>query len=142
MRGKMEEEKKDKAQSGVVNFERRRGPRLSVDLPLEYFRVGPPGEFIRSGRAGNASEGGLLLYLSEKLEVGQHLSVRLHLASEPGPDSIQAQVQVVWVQFPFGKEGDHRYGVKFVDIPEEELARLKKFLDNLAQTKTPLWTGP
>jgi hypothetical protein len=51
-------------------------------------------------------------------------------------------VQVVWIQFPFGKEGDHRYGVRFVDIPEEELARLKKFLDNLAQTKTPLWTGP
>jgi c-di-GMP-binding flagellar brake protein YcgR len=142
MRGKMEEDKKDKPQLGVVNFERRRSSRLSVDLPLEYFQVGIPGEFICSGRAGNASEGGLLLYLSEKLEVGQHLCVSLHLASEPGPDSLQALVQVVWVQFPFGKEGDHRYGVKFVDIPEGELIRLKKFLDNVVQTKTSLWIGP
>ena len=138
----MEEEKKDETQPGVVSFERRRSPRLSVDLPLEYSRVGSPGELTCSGRTMNASEGGLLLYLPEKLEVGQHLSVSLHLASEPGPDSIRARVQVVWVQFPFGHEGDHRYGVKFIDIPEEELARLKKFLDNLAQTKPPLWTGP
>jgi len=39
----MQEEKNSKLQYGIVNFERRRSPRFSVDLPIEktvrFFRV-------------------------------------------------------------------------------------------------------
>ncbi len=137
-----EEDKEDKAQFGIANFERRRNPRFSVDLPVEYSSVDSSSKFTGAGRTGNASEGGLMLYLPEKLGVGNHLRVKLYFTSEPGPHSIEVLGQVAWSEFPFGKEGDHRYGIKFLDISPEDLNRLKDFLDNLAHIKSPFRIMP
>lgn len=137
---KEEEEKKTKPQFGIVNFERRRSPRFSVDLPIEFSRVDSPVK--GAGRAGNASDGGLMFYLPEKVEVGQFLRVKLFFASEPRLDSIEVLGQVVWMEFPFNKEGDHRCGVRFMDISPEDLDRLKGFLDSLALVKAPLRFRP
>ena len=137
-----EEDKEDKAQFGTGNFERRINPRFSVDFPVEYSRVDAASKFTGIGCTVNASEGGLMLYLPEQLEVGQHIRVKLYLSSEPGLDSIEALCQVAWAEFPFTKDGDLRYGVKFLDIYPEDLSRLKDFLDNLAHIKTPLRITP
>ncbi len=122
---------------GIVNFERRKNARFSVDLPVEYFQIKetpqPPG----SGHTGNASEGGLMLFLSEKLEVGQNLKVKLYFTAEPGLDSIEALAQVVWTELPFVKDGDYRYGVKFLEITPGDMTRLKKFLEELTHLKAP-----
>ncbi len=132
-----EEHKKDKSRFGIVNFERRKSPRFSVNLPVEYSRVDPPSK-SSAGHTENASEGGLMLYLPEKLEVGQYLRVKLYFASEPGLNSIKLLGQLAWAEFPFAKEGDHRYGMKFVDIAPEDLKRLRGYLDDLARIETPL----
>jgi len=83
-----------------------------------------------------------MLYLPEKLEVGQHLRVKIYFTSEPGLNFIEALGQVAWVEISFAKEGDHRYGLKFLDISPEDLSRLKDYLDNLAQIKAPLRITP
>jgi c-di-GMP-binding flagellar brake protein YcgR len=131
------EDKEDKPQFGIVNFERRRCPRFSVNLPVEYSQVDSPST-SSAGHAANASEGGLMLYLPEKLGLGQHLRVKLYFSSEPGLNFIEILGQVAWVEISFAREGDHRYGVKFLDISPEDLSRLKDYLDNLAQIKAPL----
>ncbi|HYB21313.1 MAG TPA: PilZ domain-containing protein [Thermodesulfobacteriota bacterium] len=137
-----EEEKKDKTQFGTGNFERRTNPRFSADFPLEYSRVDAASKFTGIGCTANASEGGLMLNLPEQLEVGQYIRVKLYLSPEPGLDFIEALCQVAWAEIPFTKDGDLRYGVKFLDISPEAMNRLKDFLDNLAHIKTPLRITP
>jgi c-di-GMP-binding flagellar brake protein YcgR len=137
----MEQDKAGKPQFGIVNFERRRFVRFSVNLPVEYSQVDSTSK-SSSGHAGNASEGGLMLYLPEKLGVGQHLRVKIYFTSEPGLNFIEALGQVAWVEISFAKEGDHRYGLKFLNISPEDLSRLKDYLDNLAQIKAPLRITP
>jgi c-di-GMP-binding flagellar brake protein YcgR len=125
-----EKGKESKPQYGIVNFERRRSPRFSVDLPIEYSRV----DFSRknNGRTGNASDGGLMLFLGEPVEVGVDLRIKVFFPSEPKLDSIEVQAQVVWTEMAFGKEKDHRCGVRFMDISSEDLSKLKNFLDRLS----------
>ena len=69
------EEKGIRPRVGIVNFEKRGHPRFKVDLPIEYSQVNSP--ISQTGHVINASEGGLLVYLPEKMEVGQYLQLKL-----------------------------------------------------------------
>ncbi len=135
------EDKADKPQFGIANFERRRSPRFSVNLPVECSPADSPST-LNAGHTGNASEGGLMLYLPEKLEMGQPLRVKLYFTSDPSLNFVEVLGQVAWMEISFVSEGDHRYGVKFLDISPEDLSRLKDYLDSLAQIKAPLRIAP
>jgi hypothetical protein len=63
------EEKETKPRYGAVNFERRKYPRFNVDLPIEYYRI--DSSIGQTGKALNISEGGLLIYFPEQMEIGQ-----------------------------------------------------------------------
>jgi hypothetical protein len=93
---------------GTVNFERRKHPRLSVDLPLEYWQIDNPKS--HSGHTADISEGGLLFHISEEIEIGQNLRVRIFLDSGLKLTPIESQVQVVWKDFQGGKEGPYCIG--------------------------------
>jgi hypothetical protein len=120
-----------KPRYGTVNFERRKHRRFNIDLPVEYFRIDPA--IDRNGRATNASEEGLLLYLPERMEIGQHLRIRLFFTSVSGINAIEMLVVVVWVDIHLEKDwGDYRTGVRSVDISAEDSTKLKDFLKNLS----------
>jgi len=128
----MEDEEREREPSlGVVDFERRKHPRFSVALPIEYWPMDKSRS--RHGRTIDLSEGGSLLYLSEMMEIGQVLKLKLFMISGPDIASVEAlaQVEVVWQDIYLGKEGDYRVGVKFVDISPQNVDQLKKFLKNL-----------
>ena len=102
------EEKKIKPRYGIVNFEKRKHPRFSVDLPVEYSRTDL---FVEQGRAINASEGGLLLYLPEQVGMGNHLKLKLFFTMGSDLNAIETVVEVVWVDMHLEKDrGDHRDG--------------------------------
>ena len=124
------EEKEVKSRYGTVNFEKRKHPRFDVNLPIEYVRS----DLVASrGEALNASEGGLLLYLPEKMEIGQHLSLKLFFSSGSELKTIGTLVKVVWMDIHLGENpGDYRAGVKFVDISPGDLEKLRKFLRSLS----------
>ncbi len=117
---------------GTVNFERRRHPRFSLDLPVEYWQSDSASH---PSRTGNLSEGGILLYLPEEIEIGKNLRLRLFIDSGLDFISIEALVEVVWKGLPFGDKREHRIGVKFIDISEKDLANLRNFLDSLADLR-------
>ncbi len=48
---------------GIGNLERRKYPRFPINLPIEYYRA--ESSLPATGRTGDVSEGGLLVYLSE-----------------------------------------------------------------------------
>ena len=124
----MTEEEESKRLFGTVNFERRRHPRSSINLPVEYWKVDRSISGI--SRTGDISEGGLLLYISEQVEVGQELRLKLFFRSDLGFNAIEARVQVVWTDFSFDKESGCRVGLKFIEISGEDLKKLTIFLSN------------
>jgi hypothetical protein len=65
------------------------------------------------------------------MEVGQHLSLKLFFSSEL--NTIEMLVQLVWMDIHLGEDrGDHRAGVKFVDISPGDLEKLRNFLRSLS----------
>jgi hypothetical protein len=124
------EEKKIKPRYGTVNFEKRKHPRFSVDLPVEYSRTDL---VVEQGRAINAGEGGLLLYLPEQMGMGNHLRLKLFFTMGSELNAIETVVEVVWVDMPLEKDrGDYRTGVRFVEISTEDVGKLKNFLSSLS----------
>ena len=122
---------KEKPRYGTVNFEKRKHPRFNVDLPVEYGRTELS---TQHGRAFNVSEGGVLLYLPDQIEIGQHLALRLFLPSGSKLQTIEILVQVVWEDIHLEKEwGDYRTGVRFADISLDDLRKIKNFLRNLLE---------
>jgi c-di-GMP-binding flagellar brake protein YcgR len=126
------ETKEAKSHYGIVNFERRRFPRFSIDLPIEYSRTDSDIRF--SGRALNASEGGLLVYLPEKVEIGETLRLKLFFTFGHDLITIEMVAQVAWIDIHLGEGwGDYRSGLKFIDISSEDLGKLKNFLKSLSE---------
>jgi c-di-GMP-binding flagellar brake protein YcgR len=124
------EGKGTKSRYGTVNFEKRKHPRFSVDLPVEYSRADLSAD---QGRAMNASEGGLLLYLPELMEIGNRLKLKLFFTMGSELNAIETLVEVVWVDVHLGKEwGDYRTGVRFVEISAEDAGKLGSFLRSLS----------
>jgi c-di-GMP-binding flagellar brake protein YcgR len=115
---------------GFVNFEMRRYPRYAIDLPIEYWRVNSP--VGHTGRTVNASEGGLMLYLSDQVEIGHHLRLLVMIRSDANFETIQMLGQVVWMDIQWdGRGGDYRCGVKILEIAPEDLKRLRDYIQNL-----------
>ena len=77
-----------------------------------------------------------MLFLPEEIEVGQNLGIKLFIGPGRELKPIAAAVQVVWKDLHFGKKGDYRMGVKFVDISSEDLGELKNFLRTLKKEET------
>ena len=124
------EEKTTRTRYGIVNFEKRRHPRFNVDLPVEYARSTL---FVKHGRAINISEGGLLLYLPERVELGQQLILKLFFPSGKALETVETLVQVVWTYIYVAENwGDYRIGMSFADIPAEGMDKLMNFLKSLS----------
>ena len=119
-----------KPHHGIVNFERRKYPRVNVDLPVEYYRTDLTTH--HNGRAINASEEGLLLYLPEQMEIDQHLRLKLFFTSGSELNTAEILVKVVWVDiYPEKNWGDYRTGVSFMDVSPEDMTKLRNFLRSL-----------
>ena len=128
----MKEAKEAKPHYGIVNFERRKFPRFTIDLPIEYYAENSESAF--SGRALNASEGGLLIYLPEKVEIGDLLKLKLFFTMGQDLNMIEATAQVAWIDIHLGEDwGDYRSGLRFIDISSEDLQKLKSFLRSLLE---------
>jgi len=112
---------------GVLAIEKRRHPRYSVELPLDYSRVN--GKETFGGIVANASEGGLLVYLPEIMQIGDALKVEIFYASGLELKSIKAIAKVVWYDLAAKESwGEHRYGLQFLSIEEKDYERLKALL--------------
>jgi c-di-GMP-binding flagellar brake protein YcgR len=116
---------------GLANFERRKYPRFSVNLPIEYYPVEKPNG--HEGQAANLSQGGLMVYLSEKPEKGQIFHVKLFFPSVPDLRAIEMLAQVVWVDAILVDNGDYRVGIEFIDISTADIDQLKGFIDSLSR---------
>jgi c-di-GMP-binding flagellar brake protein YcgR len=117
---------------GVLAIEKRKYPRFSVELPLDYSRVN--GKEILGGMVANASEGGLLVYLPEKIELGASLKIEIFYVKGLELDTIKAVAKVVWCDLAARESwGEHRYGLQFQSIDEKDFGRLTAVLKEVGK---------
>jgi len=77
----------------LFHLEKRKHPRFSVDLPLEYWKTYNP--LSQSSRLINISQGGVLIYLPEPVEIGQNLKLKILTDARFDSDPIEALAQVI-----------------------------------------------
>jgi c-di-GMP-binding flagellar brake protein YcgR len=117
---------------GVLAIEKRKHPRFSVELPLDYSRVN--GKETLGGMVANASEGGLLVYLPERVELGTLLKIEIFYVRGLELDNIKAVGKVVWCDLAARESwGEHRYGLQFESIDEKNFNRLETLLKEVGK---------
>jgi hypothetical protein len=112
---------------------RRRYPRVSIDLPLEYQDMGDS----CSGGAVvvNAGEGGFLIESTRDIPVGTELSITLLFPHGFELANFKAVTKIVRKE-PYRKEDwagnqcweGYRYGLEFIQILEEDRWKLNWLL--------------
>ncbi len=126
---KKEEQKKQPC-NGTADFEKRKHPRFSVDLPVEYYKLG---SLIKhDGKAKNASQSGLLLYFSEPLRIGTYLRLKLFLSSDSTWGAIETIIEVAWTDIHLDEGENYRTGARFFDASPEDMSKLDNFLLSLS----------
>jgi c-di-GMP-binding flagellar brake protein YcgR len=122
-------ERETKHRYGIANFERRTYRRFPIRLPIEYYPADSP--INHAGQVLDASEGGLQILFPEKMEVGQNLNLKLFFSSQSKLNTIEARVEVVWINAQLDKgEKQYRSGVRFVNISPEDMGKLKNFSES------------
>jgi len=115
---------------GILAVERRKHPRFSVELPLSYSRVDDKELF--GGIVANASGGGILVYLPERMEIGAALKIEIFYLKGLELGTIETIAKVVWSDLANrGNPREHRYGLEFQYIDEKDYKRLLTLLKEI-----------
>jgi hypothetical protein len=120
----------DKLATHQYPFERRGQPRFMVELPVEYRRAGA--SRLRPGYTINFSEDGFMFSVSEQMEAGEDLEMKIYFTSSAGLVTIAAVVKVIWADTDDKEEGYYRFGVRYVDISTADKETLNAFLNMYA----------
>ena len=121
-----------KTKMGVLAIEKRKYPRFSVELPLNYSRADVKETF--GGMVANASEGGLLVYLPERIEIGALLKIEILYVKGLELDTIRAVAKVVWCDLAARESwGEHRYGLQFKYIDQKDFGQLTSLLKEVGK---------
>ena len=106
--------------------ERRKYPRYSIRLPLEYWQTD---DACRGGMVGNLSEGGLLVHSLEDMLVDKELNIRIFFANGYEFDGIRAAGRIVWKDQHYETDWKgYKYGIEFVRISAEDRQKLVSLL--------------
>jgi c-di-GMP-binding flagellar brake protein YcgR len=122
-----------KSKEGIFLVERRKHPRIRIELPLDYSLM--DSEEIYGGIAANASEGGFLVYLPEAVQIGALLKIEILFVKGSESNAIRAVAKVVWSDLVAKKVwGEYRFGLEFQSFQEGDLQKLKTLLKEVGKT--------
>jgi hypothetical protein len=107
--------------------ERRRSPRLFIELPLEYRVMNAP--YSHGGLAVNVSEVGLLINSTKNMPIGTKLNIEVLFPKEFELTNFEVSAEIIWKDIHLKEDWEgFRYGLKFVQISEEDHLKLKQLL--------------
>jgi len=125
--------RKTESKEGIFVVERRKNPRISVELPLDYSLVDTQENF--GGIATNMSEGGLLVYLPESIKLGSLLRIEILFVKGSELSSISGIAKIVWSDLaPKRMWGEYRYGLEFQSFQKGDLHKLKSLLNEVEES--------
>jgi c-di-GMP-binding flagellar brake protein YcgR len=127
------EKDKSKSKEGIFIVERRKHPRIGVELPLDYSLADR--EETYGGIVANASEGGLLVYLSETTELGALLKIEIIFVKGSELNTIRGIAKVVWSDLAAKKVwGEYRCGLEFQSFQKGDFQKLETLLKEVGKT--------
>ncbi len=107
--------------------ERRKYPRFHFKLPMSYSRTESEGN--HGGIVGNASEGGILVHLPEKLDTGEVLKIEILFAKGWELKTVRGIAKIIWSDLAGKKTGRvNRNGLQFQLINKRNLQKLRILL--------------
>ncbi len=107
--------------------ERRKYPRLLMDLPLEYRVTDHP--HAHGGLVVNASETGLLLYSIKDMPIGLKLNIAVLFPKGFELANFEVLAEIVWKDLhSYDDSEGYQYGLKIIQIVEEDHWKLKQLL--------------
>ena len=112
---------------GIAILERRKQPRRRVELPLDYSPLVERED--RGGTLADANEGGLQVYLPEKLQIGDMFKIKIFAPVNSEVETIQAMAKVVWASRTKGRSGKYRYGLQLQSFFKGDLNKYRALLN-------------
>ena len=110
-------------------IEKRRHPRLPVDMPLEY-RVKDQSH-AHGGLVVNASESGLLIHSVKDMPVGLKLNVVVLFPKGFELANFEVSAEIVWKDFHlYNDSSGYQYGLKIIKMLAEDHRKLKRLLNS------------
>ncbi len=109
--------------------EKRKHPRFSIELPLEYRVTNTPQ--AHGAMAVNVSEEGLLVHSVNNMPVGSELTIAVLFPKGFELTNFKVLAEVVWKDLQLEENSvGYQLGLKFVHIQEEDRQKLKELLGN------------
>jgi CheY-like chemotaxis protein len=137
---RLKDKNKPKTKEGIILIDRRREPRLGIELPFHYTLVGE--KEVQQGVVADASEGGLLVHLLEEIDIGAFLRIEMFSAKWKELITIKAIGKVVWSDLGSRESwGEYRYGIRFISFFEGDFQKLELLLRVAGQTDGSLPLG-
>jgi c-di-GMP-binding flagellar brake protein YcgR len=113
----------------IPREERRRYPRVSLDLPLEYRVMDAP--YAHGGLVVNASEMGLLINSVKDIVIGSKLNIAVLFPKGFELTNFEVFAEIIWKDYHWEENWEgYRYGLKFIEILEEDRRKLKQLLSS------------
>ena len=109
--------------------DRRRYPRVCMDLPLEY-RVSYTAH-ARGGIVKDASETGFLIYSTENIPVRTKLKIAVLFPKDYELANLEVYAEIIWKDVHANgdqRKAGYQYGLKFIQILEEDYWKLRRLL--------------
>ncbi len=108
--------------------ERRKFPRLLMDLPLEYRVINAP--YAHGGIVANASEEGFLVYSIKDMPIGTKLNIAVMFPKGYELTNFEVVAEIVRKDLHWEEDWEgYAYGLKFIQILEEDRHKLKQLLE-------------
>jgi hypothetical protein len=112
--------------------EKRGRARISLFLPIEYYRIDSDFRiigYLQRGYTLNASENGLMIVSRGKIPMDSDLRIKLFFCY-PDLRCMQTLSHVIW-GVKREKDRDYLSGLRIELAGQEDLRKWKQFLDNL-----------
>ena len=107
--------------------EKRKHPRIYMDLPLEY-RVSDASH-LHGALVVNASESGILVNSIKEVPVGAKLDISVLFPNGYELTNFRVLAEIVWKDILWEENWEgYQLGLKFVHILEEDHQKLKQLL--------------
>jgi len=115
--------------------EKRRYPRLFMDLPLEYKVMDVP--HAHGGLVVNLSEVGLLIQSIKDIPVGTNLNIAVLFPKGFELANFEVLAEVIWKETHWKEDWEgYQYGLRFILIREEDQRKLTQLLSSHYESET------
>jgi hypothetical protein len=114
---------------------RRKHPRVVLDLPLEYRVMDVP--HAHGALIVNGSEIGLLIESVKNIPVGTNLNIAVLFPKRYEMANFEVLAQVVWREICVKEDWEgYQYGLKFIQISQEDHLKLRQLLSGRCNLET------